>query len=163
MKKLDAKPPDSTPSKTPRDQPHDPSRREAMKLGLFGLASAALPLNRAHAETEHAQSHEPLPTVENKDKKPAGHAKRATYLFFNKQEAQFVEAAVSRLIPKDDQWGGALEAGVPNYIDKQLAGSWGAGERLYRSGPWQPGTPQQGYQLPFTPAEFYRTGLRALN
>lgn len=85
-----------------------------------------------------------------------------TYLFFNAEEAAFVEAAVARLIPKDDQWGGALEAGVPIYIDKQLAGAWGAGERLYRSGPWQAGTPSQGYQLPFTPAELFRTALRAI-
>jgi gluconate 2-dehydrogenase gamma chain len=86
-----------------------------------------------------------------------------TYLFFNGDEAAFIEPAVARLIPKDDQWGGALEAGVPNFIDKQLAGAWGAGERLYRSGPWQQGTWTQGYQLPYTPAELYRTALRAIN
>jgi gluconate 2-dehydrogenase gamma chain len=55
---------------------------------------------------------------------------QTTYIFFNSDEAAFIEAAVARLIPKDDQWGGALEADVPNYIDKQLAGAWGAGERL---------------------------------
>jgi gluconate 2-dehydrogenase gamma chain len=86
-----------------------------------------------------------------------------TYLFLNSAEAAFVEAAVARLIPTDDQWPGAREAGVPNYIDKQLAGAWGAGERLYRSGPWQPGTPSQGYQLPFTPAELFRTALDAID
>jgi len=57
----------------------------------------------------------------------------------------------------------AVEAGVPNYIDKQLSSAWGAGERLYRGGPWQPGTPSQGYQLPFTPAELFRTALAAIN
>jgi gluconate 2-dehydrogenase gamma chain len=85
-----------------------------------------------------------------------------TYLFFNADEVAFVEAAVARLIPADDQWPGALEAGVPNFIDKELNGAWGAGERLYRSGPWQPGTPSQGYQLPFTPAELFRTALAAI-
>jgi gluconate 2-dehydrogenase gamma chain len=85
------------------------------------------------------------------------------YLFFNSEEAAFVEAAVGRLIPADDKWGGAVEAGVPNYMDKQLAGAWGAGERLYRSGPWQAGAPTQGYQLPFTPAELFRTALGAIN
>ena len=70
---------------------------------------------------------------------------------------------MARLIPADAKWPGALEAGVPNYIDKQLAGAWGAGERLYRSGPWRPGTPSQGYQLPFTPAELFRTALAAIN
>ena len=87
----------------------------------------------------------------------------APYLFFNAEEAAFIEAACERLIPADDDGPGALEAGVPNYIDKQLGGAWGAGERLYRSGPWQPGTPSQGYQLPFTPAELFRTALRAIN
>jgi gluconate 2-dehydrogenase gamma chain len=86
-----------------------------------------------------------------------------TYLFFNAEEAAFIEAAVARLIPADDKWPGALEAGVPNFLDKELNGAWGAGERLYRSGPWQPGTPTQGYQLPFTPAELFRTAITALN
>jgi gluconate 2-dehydrogenase gamma chain len=86
-----------------------------------------------------------------------------TYLFFNREEAAFIEAAVARLIPGDKRDPGALEAGVPNYIDKQLGGAWGAGERLYRSGPWQPGTPSQGYQLPFTPAELFRKALTAIN
>ena len=101
----------------------------------------------------------------------AGHSREAaskdppstTYIFFNPEEAAFIEAAVARLIPADEQWGGALEAGVPNYMDKQLAGAWGAGERLYRSGPWYPGTPEQGYQLPFTPGELFHTALGAMN
>ena len=90
-------------------------------------------------------------------------AQATAYLFFNAEEAAFVEAAVARLIPADDKWAGAVEAGVPNYIDKQLNGAWGAGERLYRSGPWQAGTPSQGYQLPFTPAELFRTAIAAIN
>jgi len=92
----------------------------------------------------------------------SGARQRTTYLFFNAQEAAFIEAAVSRLIPNDELGPGALEAGVPNYIDKQLGGAWGAGERLYRSGPWREGTPSQGYQLPFTPAELFRNALRAI-
>ncbi|MGE5492877.1 MAG: gluconate 2-dehydrogenase subunit 3 family protein [Actinomycetota bacterium] len=86
-----------------------------------------------------------------------------SYGFFNRQEAAFIEAAVARLIPADDLGPGALEADVPGFMDKQLGGAWGAGERLYRSGPWQPGTPSQGYQLPFTPAELFRNALRAID
>jgi gluconate 2-dehydrogenase gamma chain len=85
------------------------------------------------------------------------------YIFLNAAEAQFIEAACERLIPADELGPGALGVGVNNYIDKQLGGAWGAGERLYRSGPWLQGTPSQGYQLPFTPAEFFRTALRAIN
>jgi len=90
-------------------------------------------------------------------------APQTTYVFFNSEEAAFIEAAVTRLIPADEEWPGALEACAPSYIDKQLAGAWGAGERLYRSGPWQPGAPTQGYQLPYTPAELFRTALAAIN
>jgi gluconate 2-dehydrogenase gamma chain len=94
---------------------------------------------------------------------PQPAAQATTYLFFNADEVAFVEAAIARLIPADDAWPGALEAGVANFIDKELNGAWGAGERLYRPGPWQPGTPSQGYQLPFTPAELFRTALGAIN
>ena len=87
---------------------------------------------------------------------------KAVYLFFSGAEALWIEAACERLIPADELGPGALDAGVPNYLDKQLAGAWGAGERLYRSGPWQPGTASQGYQLPFTPAELFHTSLRAI-
>jgi gluconate 2-dehydrogenase gamma chain len=102
---------------------------------------------------------------------PAAHHKVAVtpppektiYLFFNVAEAQFIEAACERLIPADESGAGALAAGVPNYLDKQLGGAWGAGERLYRSGPWVQGTPQQGYQLPYTPGELFHVALRAIN
>jgi gluconate 2-dehydrogenase gamma chain len=85
------------------------------------------------------------------------------YLFFNAEEAAFIEAACERLIPGDEVGPGALDAGAPNYLDKQLGGAWGSGERLYRSGPWQQGTPSQGYQLPFVPAELFRIALRAIH
>jgi PAS domain S-box-containing protein len=114
-------------------------------LTTFGLAGAAA-----------------LPTVLVSAVSASGAgAQPVTYLFLNAEEAAFIEAAVSRLIPADDKWGGAIEAGVPSYIDKQLAGAWGAGERLYRSGPWQPGAASQGYQLRFTPSELFRTALDA--
>jgi gluconate 2-dehydrogenase gamma chain len=95
--------------------------------------------------------------------KKSENSSKITYLFFNASEAAFVEAACERLIPSTDDGVGALEAGVPNYLDKQLGGAWGAGERLYRSGPWSAGSPSQGYQLPFTPAELFHNALRAIN
>lgn len=90
-----------------------------------------------------------------------GKPPRNAYLFLNAREAAFLDAACAQLIPSDDSGPGAREANVVNYIDKQLAGAWGAGERLYRSGPWRAGSASQGYQLPFTPAEFFRTALKA--
>lgn len=82
-------------------------------------------------------------------------------LFFSEPEAAFVRAAVDRLIPSDELGPGAVEAGVVDYIDRQLAGAYGAGARMYLEGPWFEGTPEQGYQLRFTPGEVYRLGLEA--
>jgi gluconate 2-dehydrogenase gamma chain len=87
----------------------------------------------------------------------------AAYTFLTPDEAAFIEPAVARLIPSDETGPGALEAGVPTYIDRQLAGAWGAGEQLYRQGPWQTAKPELGYQLPFTPAELFRNALRTLS
>ena len=51
------------------------------------------------------------------------------------------------------------DAGVTYYIDRQLASTWGMHGRNYRSGPWHPGTPQQGFQSRLTPQEIYRFGI----
>jgi gluconate 2-dehydrogenase gamma chain len=142
----------------------DLSRRAVIKA-TGAVGAAMLPVGLATNEAP-AQEHRHTAATEGNlpTPSPAGsQAPPTPYLFFNAEEAAFIEAAVARLIPADDKWGGAREAGVPNYIDKQLNGAWGAGERLYRSGPWQAGTPSQGYQLPFTPAELYRTALAAIN
>src|SRR3954471_19084731 len=84
---------------------------------------------------------------------------RTQYRFFTPDEAAFIEAAVDRLIPPEPEWPGARDAGVPNYIDLQLAGPYGEGARLFLGGPIKPGTPSQGYQLGLTPAQVYRTAL----
>jgi gluconate 2-dehydrogenase gamma chain len=88
--------------------------------------------------------------------------KPAHFTFFRPDEARFVETACEHLIPADENGPGALDAAVPWFIDQQLAGAWGAGERLYRSGPWREGTSTQGYQLSFTPAELFRHALRGI-
>lgn len=131
------------------------SRREAIKIAATGLL-ATLPITTVAEKAEAAVSKGKAATTAKKN------PKKPTYIFLNKWEASFVETATARFIPPDEKWGGAIEAGVPNYIDKQLGGSWGAGERLYRSGPWQQGTKTQGYQLPYTPAELFRTAFKAL-
>jgi gluconate 2-dehydrogenase gamma chain len=125
-----------------------------------GGAAAVLPAvgTAAPAPSDPRAGHAPAAAAGA----PGATGGQPAYLFFSAPEAAFMEAAVDRLIPPDELGPGAREAGVVTYIDRQLAGAWGAGERLYRSGPWQAGTPSQGYQLPFTPAELFRNALRAL-
>jgi len=78
-------------------------------------------------------------------------------------EAAFIAAAIERLIPADALGPGAREAGVAQFIDRQLASAWGSMARGYRQGPWAEGTPQQGYQSPLTPLEVYRAAIREID
>jgi gluconate 2-dehydrogenase gamma chain len=56
-------------------------------------------------------------------------AKESDYVFFNSQEAVFVEAAVDTLLPPDQLGPGALELGVAIFIDRQLSASTGWSDR----------------------------------
>jgi gluconate 2-dehydrogenase gamma chain len=87
----------------------------------------------------------------------------AGYAYLNLDEAAFVEALVDHMVPGDGPTPKGTAIGIHVYIDRALAGSWGKGDRLYMQGPWAPGVPEQGYQLPLTPAELYRTGIAATN
>lgn len=122
-------------------EPSNPSRRRLFQAAGAAGVAVAVPLVRRDARAA---------TV------------RKDYAFLQPREAAFVQAALSRLIPNDELGPGAAEAGVAAFIDRQLAGAWGAGARLYRSGPWREGEPTQGYQLPHTPAELFRSALRDL-
>jgi len=131
----------------------------ALVAGSAQVAAAAAPHPAKAPTPAPAAAAASVPVQAAKPPKP----EPTVYLFFNVAEVQFIEPACERLIPADESGAGALAAGVPNYLDKQLGGAWGAGERLYRSGPWIQGTASQGYQLPFTPAELFRTALRAIH
>lgn len=90
-------------------------------------------------------------------------ASTTSYVFLTPAEAAFVEAAVARLIPEDDLGPGAVEAGVPFFIDRQLAGEFGAGSRWYMQGPWEKGEPTQGFQSRMPPAAYYRAAIREID
>ena len=83
--------------------------------------------------------------------------------FLTPDEYRFVEAATAHLIPGDEQDPGAVEAGIPLFIDLQLAGSYGRADRWYMQGPWASGTDSQGYQLKQTPAELYRIAIAGID
>ena len=128
-------------------------RRFLKQVGAAGGVSAIVPLGglvEPSVPTGQAPASDPAPPV------PA-------YTFFSPPEAAFVEAVVDRFIPADDLTPGGAECGVAIFIDRQLAGAWGHGDRLFMQGPWRVGTPEQGYQLPLTPAELYRASIAATN
>lgn len=134
-------------------------RRFLQVLGALGLSQAA-------GVQLGAQPGPQLPPEPEYRAQPQPRGLRPTYgayTFFNLHEARFVEAAVSRIIPDDELGPGALEAAVPLFIDRQLQSQFGLAATWYMQGPWQDGTEQQGYQLPLTPQEVYRSSIAALD
>lgn len=126
------------------------ARRNFLKgAGAAGAAGAALAtgLSACSPETATAAA-PPAPDV--------WHTLNAT-------EAAFISAAVDTLIPADELTPSGTEVGLAVFIDRQLAGAFGNGARLYRQGPFLPGKPEQGYQLALTPREFFRAGIEATN
>jgi gluconate 2-dehydrogenase gamma chain len=94
---------------------------------------------------------------------PAAIVTEGGWRFFTADEVAAVDAIVARLIPADDLGPGAKEAGCTLFIDRQLAGPYGAHDGLYMEGPFPADPlPQQGLQSPVTPREQYRQGLAAL-
>lgn len=122
----------------------------------FLVATAATPLAglATPAEAQAASVAVPAPTS-------PGVAEGAR-LWLNSAEADMVTALVDRLIPASASGPGGVESGVVTFIDRQLAGQYGAASAWYMRGPFAEGTPSQGWQLSLTPSALYRLSLEAL-
>lgn len=93
---------------------------------------------------------------------PAGPASPPyTPVYFHADEWAFIQAAVARLIPSDETGPGAIEAGVPEFIDRQMEGAFGHAAIWYMQGPFVPSSPLFGYQGKMPPREVYRAGIAA--
>ena len=121
-------------------------------VSVAGAAAAAQTLSPvAPAAAQAAAASPPA------DNRPSG------YMYLQPQEALFVEALVDHMVPKDELTPSGTDMGLATFIDRSLAGSWGKGDRLFMQGPWEKGTPNQGYQLPLTPAQLYRAAIAGSN
>ena len=94
---------------------------------------------------------------------PAAANEQEALLTLTATEAAFFSAAADTMIPADELSPSGSACGVVIFIDRQLAGAWGGGAKMYRSGPFAKGKPEQGYQLPLTPREFFAAGVVAVN
>ena len=69
------------------------------------------------------------------------------FLTLTATEAAFLSAAYDTFIPADRLSPSGTDCGLVVFMDRQLAGAWGGGARLYRGGPFIQGKREQGYQL----------------
>jgi gluconate 2-dehydrogenase gamma chain len=84
-------------------------------------------------------------------------------VFLSDEQERTLAAAADRIFPADLGSPGASGYGVVEYLDGQLAGGWGQGERLFRQEPFrEPEDHGHGWQSPLTPAQVYAHGLAAL-
>jgi gluconate 2-dehydrogenase gamma chain len=120
------------------------SRREFL-VGIAG-AAATIPIVSLAA----APAAQPAPL-------PAG------YESLGPAEAAFVEAMVNLMCPADALTPNGVDCGLATFIDRQLAGGFGKGDRYYMQGPWRSGPPELGLQSPLTPEQFFRAGIAAAN
>ena len=125
------------------------NRRAFLKSAV---ASSAAAVSAGLPQSAQAQAKPAVPATPN-----------AGYAYLNPDEAAFIEALVDHMVPADELSPKGTDIGINTYIDRALAGGWGKGDRLYMQGPWKPGVPSQGYQLPLTPADLYRASIAAAN
>jgi gluconate 2-dehydrogenase gamma chain len=134
-------------------------RRQFLKgAGAAGTAVAAVmtPAAMPAAEAQQQPAASPTPAQQTS---PAPEI----WLTLNPTEAAFITAAVDTIIPADELSPSGSDCGVATFIDRQLAGAYGSGARLYRQGPFPKGKPELGYQLELNPREFFRAGIAAAN
>src|SRR5262249_41506684 len=94
---------------------------------------------------------------------PAAAVAPEPYGFLTADEAAWLEAAVNRLVPADELGPAGVDLGIARFIDRELAGAFGQGAKTYMQGPWQKGTPSQGWQIPPTPAACYRSAIARID
>jgi gluconate 2-dehydrogenase gamma chain len=138
-----------------------PRRRFLLGAGIAGTAVATGLTSTSPSEAQ-APSGTQAPATSAQATPPAS-AEPEILLALTATEAAFVSAAVDAFIPADELSPSGTDCGIVTFIDRQLASAWGGGAKMYRSGPYQRGKPEQGYQLPLTPKEFFSAGIAEAN
>ena len=125
-----------------------PRRRFLQALAIVPASTMAA----GAALTQTACSNEaPVTRQDNKAYSPT---------YFSQQEWAFINAAVDHLIPADQYGPGAIQAGVPEFIDRQMEMPYGHGKLWYMQGPFHPdAVPEMGYQINQSPRQAYRHGI----
>lgn len=107
----------------------DPGRRRFLKnTGIFaggivgGSLFGGLLTNTFQTKPETAQEEQLF--------------QEARVFFSREEDFQTLSAAVERIFPENENGPGAIELGVPNFIDKQLSSFWGTNAFVYMKGPF---------------------------
>jgi gluconate 2-dehydrogenase gamma chain len=75
----------------------------------------------------------------------------------------FILAACDRLIPHDDIGPGAVELGVPEFLDRHMQTPYASGEIWYMQGPFLEASEKFGYQGRLSLRDILRLGMQAVD
>ena len=88
-----------------------------------------------------------MPTKEQTKGTEAGKPLQHARVFFSRQkDFDVLSAATECIFPEDDLGPGAIGLGVPYFIDKQLASSWGTNAKEYMRDPFWQNQQTEDYQ-----------------
>src|SRR4051794_23982762 len=151
---LDKKLADPKPTIDTTSDDKTPIARRNFLLGAGTAVAAGLATT---AEAQH-----PKPAASSAAAPPAA-SEPEPFVTLTAPEAASAAAPATPLIPADELSPAGSDCGVAVFIDRQLGSAWGGGAKMYRSGPFHKGKPEQGYQLALTPREFFAAGITAAN
>lgn len=135
-----------------------PARREFLRKSLtlipvVTLASTGLGA-QAFAQAPGDKPAAAAVSMPTSDYKPS---------FFTPQEWAFVVATCDRLIPSDHVGPGAVELGVPEFLDRHLQTPYANGAIWYMQGPFIEAPAEFGYQGRLNLRELIRIGIKAMD
>lgn len=141
------------------DQGYDPTRRRFLKntgIAIGGVAGGSLlgGLLTKQFTTED------VTTPTDGDGSSKDKSMEARMFFTRYEDFVVLEQATERIFPEDDNGPGAIELGVPYFIDKQLAGDWGINGKDYRQGPF---SAENAVQSRMTRRDLFLDGVRKMN
>lgn len=138
-------------SHTPPEEVNaSPSRRRFFQALTLLPVAAALP-----GCDDRAGGRAPAPAAED--------ARPYVPTFFNDAEWAFVLAACDRLIPADAVGPGAVESGVPEFLDRHMQTPYASGAIWYMQGPFVEAAAEFGYQGRLALRDILRVGIAALD
>lgn len=86
----------------------------------------------------------------------------ARMFFERKQDFDIMSAAVERIYPESEAGPGAIGLGVPYFIDRELAGTYGKNAKEYKQAPFKDIKNEARYQTRMNRGDIFLEGVRAL-
>jgi gluconate 2-dehydrogenase gamma chain len=130
-----------------------PRRKFLLGAGLAGTAIAAGISEQAEAQSQPAADAVAPAAPPAADSEP--------FVTLTTTEAAFIVAAVDTLIPADETLAIGQRLRRCDLHRPSARQCLGRRRKMYRSGPFHKGKPEQGYQLALTPREFFAAGIVA--